>query len=306
MPRYTNLDGTTPDKGPAELLRWQWERIRDGKLKDTSGFVAPTKANDGAQLADSSPHLTWIGHATFVQRLAGKLIATDPIWSERIGTVKRLVAPGVAMESLPPLDIVTISHSHFDHLDMPTLKRLGRRPTYVVPRDVGELLRAEGLPNVVELGWWESYTSGDLTITLVPAHHWSMRMPWDRNTRLWGGFVYHTHNLTTYHSGDTGFSARMFEQIAARMPPIDYAMLPIGAYAPRWFMRDQHMDPVDAIEAFELLGAKNFVAMHWATFRLTDEPLGEPPLVLEKEWSDRGIHASRLHVPSIGEMLRLA
>lgn len=305
MPRYTNLDGTTPDKGPAEILRWQWERIKGNKLKDHTGFQPPKVENDGTILAERDPHLTWIGHATFVQRLAGKLIATDPIWSDRLGPSKRLADPGVAFENLPPLDIVTISHSHFDHLDVPTLQRLGRRPTYVVPRDVGEILREAGLPHVVELGWWESVTFGELTITLVPAQHWSMRMPWDRNQRLWGGFVYHTEACTTYHSGDTALSERMFEEIHDRMPPIDYAMLPIGAYAPRWFMSAQHMNPVDAVTAFELLGAKNFVAMHWATFRLTDEPLGEPPIMLKQAWEDRGLDANRLRIPSIGETLKL-
>lgn len=305
MPRYTNLDGTTPDKGPAEILRWQWDRIRGNKLKDLTGFVAPQVENDGTALDERSDHLTWVGHATFVQRLAGKLIATDPIWSERLGTQKRLAKPGVAFEHLPPLDIVTISHSHFDHLDVPTLKRIGRRATYVVPRDVGEILREAGLPNVIELGWWESYNVGDLTITLVPAHHWSMRMPWDRNQRLWGGYVYHTRTSTTYHAGDTALSPRVFEEIRDRMPPIDYAMLPIGAYEPRWFMSAQHMNPVDAAEAFELLGAKHFVAMHWATFRLTDEPLGEPPLMLKREWEARGLDPARLFIPSIGETLQL-
>ncbi len=303
MPRYTNLDGTTPDKTLADLVRWQIRDRLSGKRRaDTTRFVTPRRPNDGGALASAAPSLTWIGHATFVQRLGGKLLATDPMWSERLGPRRRLVPPGVAMNDLPPLDIVTISHSHYDHLDVPTLRRIGDRPVYVVPRDVGEILRGAGLTKVVELGWWESHREGDLTITLVPAHHWSMRVPWDRNTRLWGGFVYEsTDEGTSYHAGDTGMSEPVFEAIAARFPKIDWAMLPIGAYEPRWFMAAQHIGPEEAGLAFELLGARNLCAMHWGTFKLTDEPAGEPPELLRRFWRQEGLDPGRLWIFDVGE-----
>jgi L-ascorbate metabolism protein UlaG (beta-lactamase superfamily) len=170
--RYTNLDGTTPDKDFGALLRWQiGDRLAGRRRKDPGGFVTPRRANDGRALASRDPSLTWIGHATYVQRLGGKLLATDPIWSERLGPRRRLAPPGVALADLPRLDIVTVSHSHYDHLDLPTLKRLGSDPEYIVPLDVGEILRGAGLTKVVELAWWQSHVVGDLRVTLVPAQH---------------------------------------------------------------------------------------------------------------------------------------
>ncbi len=301
MPIYTNLDGTTPDKGALDILKWQWDRLRSGGRREDP-FVTPTVPNDGKALAAQSAHLTWIGHATFAMRMGGKMVVTDPIWSPRIqAAIKRRAEPGVRLEDMPPIDVVTISHSHFDHLDMPSLRRIGRKPTYIVPRDVGELLSEEGLTNVVELGWWESHTMGDLTVTLVPAQHWSMRVPWDRNRRLWGGFVYSSPEGVAYHAGDTAYAPEVFREIGARFPSIDWAMMPIGAYEPAWFMKPQHMGPEEAVQAFDDLGAKNFVAMHWGTFKLTDEPVGEPPALLRSLFQARAMPEHRVWIPDIGE-----
>jgi L-ascorbate metabolism protein UlaG (beta-lactamase superfamily) len=234
-------------------------------------------------------------------RMAQKLVLTDPIFSPRVGPSKRLTAPGVKLEQLPKIDIVTVSHSHFDHLDMPTLQRIGKDPLYIVPKDVGEILKAGGLDRVIELGWWETHREGDLAITLVPAQHWSMRMPWDRNKRLWGGFVYESSEGTSYHAGDTAFKEEVFASIGERFPKIDWAMLPIGAYDPPWFMQPQHMGPEEAGRAWEILGAKNLCAMHWGTFKLTDEPLTEPPERLHAEWQRRGLDPATKRVLAIGE-----
>lgn len=305
---YRNLDGTTPDKGLGAILKWQiTDRLAGRRRRDTTPFTTPRRANDGSALREAGAHLTWIGHATFVMRLGGKLVATDPIWSPRIQTIGRLCEPGVALEDCPPLDVVTVSHSHYDHLDMPTLRRIGREALYVVPKDNGDILTSAGLPNVVELGWWESHTVGDLRITLVPAQHWSMRVPWDRNKRLWGGFVYEslTGEGTAYHAGDTAFAADVFRAIGERFPAIDWAMLPVGAYDPQWFMQAQHMNPEEAGRAFELLVAKTLVAMHWGTFRLTDEPLGEPPARVRAWWQEHGRDDANLWVVDVGETRRL-
>jgi L-ascorbate metabolism protein UlaG (beta-lactamase superfamily) len=307
MARYTNLDGTTPDKGFGDILKWQiGDRISGRKRKDPGGFVTPRRPHDGRILASKTPSLTWVGHATFVQRLGGVLLATDPIWSDRLGPRRRLAPPGVALGDVPKLDVVTISHSHYDHLDVPTLKRLGPDVLYVVPSDVGPILRDAGLPNVVELGWWESRAFDDLRITLVPAQHWSMRVPWDRNERLWGGFVYESSEGTSYHAGDTAWSEQVFSAIGERFPKIDWAMLPIGAYDPPWFMQPQHMNPEEGAHAFELLGARIFVAMHWGTFKLTDEPTAEPPERLRAFWAEHGKDPARLWIPDIGETRALA
>ncbi|CAN5583079.1 hypothetical protein BH09MYX1_BH09MYX1_44280 [soil metagenome] len=303
---YTNLDGTTPDKGLGDLLRWQmWDRLAGKRRKDPGGFVTPRRENDGSAIAEARPSLTWIGHATFALRLGGVLVVTDPIWSERVGTTRRHTAPGVALGKLPEVDVVTVSHAHYDHLDIPTLQRLGPKPLYVVPKDCGSLLRDAGLPNVVELGWFESHEArtkmGRVKITLVPAQHWSMRVPWDRNKRLWGGFVYESDDGTAYHAGDTAFSELVFRKIGEAFPKIDWAMLPIGAYDPTWFMQPQHMGPEEATRAFELLGAKTFCAMHWGTFKLTDEPMGEPPERAKAAFVDHSLDASRLQIFDIGE-----
>jgi len=301
MPRYTNLDGTTPDKGFTDLFKWQVADRIAGKRPRPAPFVTPRRENAGDALLASAPHLTWIGHATFVMRLGGKLVATDPVWSERVGTVRRNAPPGVAFGSVPRVDVVTVSHSHYDHLDLGTLTRFSKDTLFVVPKDVGELLVKAGLPRVVELGWFESHTEGDLTVTLVPAHHWSMRFPWDRNRRLWGGFVYESKEGVAYHAGDTAFNEQVFRAIRERFARIDWAMIPIGAYEPVWFMQEQHIGPEDAGRAWEILQARAFCAMHWGTFRLTDEPLGEPPARLRAWFDSRGHATERLWIFDVGE-----
>jgi len=213
----------------------------------------------------------------------------------------------LAPSALPPVDVVTVSHAHFDHLDLPSLRTLARRgkPLFVVPKDNAELLRGAGIENVVELGWWESTQAGGVRITCVPAQHWSMRMPWDRNTRLWGGFVYESAEGVAYHAGDTALSEDVFRAIAERCPRIDWAMLPIGAYDPTWFMSSQHMGPEEAGRAWELLGARVLVAMHWGTFKLTDEPIGEPPERAKAWFEAKGYPAERLWILDVGETHRL-
>jgi L-ascorbate metabolism protein UlaG (beta-lactamase superfamily) len=299
MPRYTNLDGSTPDKGLGDLLKWRF-----GSRPPRVPCATPRRDNDGTGLASRDPHLTWIGHATFVMRLGGKLVATDPVWSTRVGPVRRNVAPGVALDDVPPLDVVTVSHSHYDHMDVATLQRIAARSpqaVFVVPKDNAEVLAKGGIGNVVELGWWESHRVGDLVVTLVPAQHWSMRWPWDRNMRLWGGFVYSSPEGAAYHAGDTAFNESVFRAIAERVPRIDWAMIPVGAYEPTWFMSAQHIGPEDAGRAWEILGARTLVAMHWGTFRLTDEPLDEPPTRMKAWFETPGRDPSRLWVMDVGE-----
>ena len=248
---------TQPGRGPVDLLRW---RIRDTvtgrRVKENDPhFVTPTRAPDLPLIASPAPSLTWVGHATFVLRLGGKLIATDPVWSKRMAVIERRCPVGVPLEALPPLDVVTVSHNHYDHLDAPTIARIGTGPLYVTPLGNGRWLHRAGAKNVVELDWWQSHEIDGLEITLVPARHWSMRMPWNRNDALWGGFVYRARDGVAYHSGDTALFDG-FTEIGRRLGPIDWAMLPIGAYEPRWFMEPQHMNPEDAGEAFVRLGAR--------------------------------------------------
>ncbi len=310
MPRFRNLD-PFEHPGPLGLLRWHLgERRADRK----DPFVTPRRENDGSALSEGAS-ITWIGHSSFLLRLDDKFVITDPIFAERVGLAARNVAPGLPSTMLPPIDVVTISHAHYDHLDMPSLLAIDARtralrgtpPLYVVPTGVGRYLRAARLGPVVERGWWEHHDLGGLRFTLVPQQHWSIRLPWDRDTALWGGWVIRAPEGTAYHAGDTGYFSH-FGAIGERCGPIDWAMLPIGAYDPRWMMQPQHMSAEEAGRAFVECGARNLVAMHWGTFQLTDEPLAEPPMRAQRWWDDEGPGAaerSRLWVMDVGETRRL-
>lgn len=304
MARYLNLDGTVPDKGFRDILKWQVvDRFKGTRRQSPASYATPRRDNDGSTLRAATPHVTWIGHASFVLRLGGALIATDPVFASRMGPRRRLTPPGVAPAQIPPVEVVTVSHSHYDHMDIPSLRALAARgcPLFVVPKDNGEILRAAGIKHVVELGWWESTEANGLRVTCVPAQHWSMRVPWDRNERLWGGFVYESRDGVAYHAGDTAMSDLVFRTIAARCPRIDWAMMPIGAYDPTWFMATQHMGPEEAGRAWEILGARTLVAMHWGTFKLTDEPVSEPPERICAWFDEHGYPRERLWVLDVGE-----
>ncbi len=293
---------TNPTRGPGDILKWKLgkkePRREDWKDMDA---VRPAVVDGGAvALASGDPVAVWIGHATWALRLGGKLVLVDPIWSKSIsGVAPRLVAPGVPLDQTPAADIVLVTHDHRDHMDLPTLGKLSPEATYIVPLGNGPRIAKLGHARIVELDWWKSHIVGDLEITLVPARHWSMRMPWNRNDTLWGGYVIEGPEGVAYHSGDTAYGEH-FAEIGARFS-IDWAMLPTGGYAPRWFMEPQHVDPVEAARGFEALGAKNFLAMHWGTYRLTDEAIGEPPERLRAYWGERGWDASRLWILDAGE-----
>ncbi len=291
---------TQPGRGPADILRWKFGRgePRRADYAVLDAVRPGTQTGGAAALASGEPCAVWIGHATWAFRLGGQLVVVDPIWSRAIGgAVRRLVEPGVPLAEMPPIDVVLVTHDHRDHMDLPTLRKLPDTATYIVPLGNGARL---GKPNVVELDWWQSHTLGALTITLVPARHWSMRMPWNRNDTLWGGYVVRGPEGAAYHSGDTAWGEH-FAEIGQRLGPIDWAMLPIGAYAPRWFMEPQHMDPDEAARGFEALGARNLLAMHWGTFKLPDEAVGEPPERLRAWWQARGLPPERLWICDVGE-----
>jgi N-acyl-phosphatidylethanolamine-hydrolysing phospholipase D len=298
---------TRPIRGPADLLRWRFGK-RDPRHVDHAALdaVRPQIRAGGAEaLAQPAACAVWIGHATWAFRLGGKVVVTDPIWSRSIsGAVRRLVPPGIELAALPAPEIVLVTHDHRDHMDLPTLAKLPHEALYVTGTGNGERLRGLGHANVVELDWWETHTAGSLALTFVPARHWSMRMPWNRNATLWGGFVVRGPEGTAYHAGDTAWGDH-FAEIAARCGRIDWAMLPIGGYAPRWFMESQHIGPDEAAQAFEALGARNLLAMHWGTFKLTDEAVGEPVARLRAWWAEHGLAPERLWIPDLGEPRRL-
>lgn len=306
--RFSNLDGKSQVAGFGSVLRWQLGMHPERRPRSPStGVPVPVVANDGKALrAATLDALTWIGHASFAIQLGGKTALVDPVMSERLGPgIRRNVAPGLSWAALPPkIDVVLITHNHRDHLDVPTLRKLGKEPTYVVPRGLRAWFEKKGWPKVVELDWWERTEVEGLDITFVPSQHWSRRGLTDTNTSWWGGYVVQREGLRVYHSGDTAWFDG-FELIGKRCGPIDAAMLPIGAYAPRWFMKNQHMNPEDATRAFEALGAKRFVAMHWGTFKLTDEDLLEPPTFLRQVWEEFGLPDQQRLIPAIGETIAL-
>lgn len=305
--RFFNLDGTSQVADLAALLKWQLG-LHDEKRPRApgAGVPVPVIQNDGKALRRASRDgLTWIGHATFLIQLGGSSALIDPVMSDRLSAViRRNVPPGLDWPALPKIDVVLVTHNHRDHMDAPTLKRLGPDPVYVVPRGLRTWFERAGLRRVVEMDWWQEEEVEGLQITFVPSQHWSRRGIADVNTSWWGGFVIERGGLRVYHSGDTAWFDG-FALIGQRIPDIHAAMLPIGAYAPRWFMRSQHMDPEDAVRAFEALGAGKLVAMHWGTFKLTDEHLAEPPRLLREIWEREGLRDSRRIIPAIGETLWL-
>jgi L-ascorbate metabolism protein UlaG (beta-lactamase superfamily) len=271
-----------------------------------TGVAVPIMQNDGRALRKATHDaVTWIGHASFLVQLGGTSALIDPVMSPKIaGLIPRNVAPGLDWPALPKIDLVLITHNHRDHMDAPTLKKLGRDPIYVVPRGLGRWFERAGLRRVVEMAWWQREEIAGIGVTFVPAEHWSRRGLSDINASWWGGYVLERGGLRVYHSGDTAWFDG-FKLIGEKCGAIDAAMLPIGAYAPRWFMQRQHMDPADAVRAFAALGAARFVAMHWGTFKLTDEDLREPPILLRDIWRREQLAHEQLTIPAIGETLRL-
>jgi L-ascorbate metabolism protein UlaG (beta-lactamase superfamily) len=303
----TNLDGSSRVSSFISVLRWMTGLHQERRPRSpATGVPVPVVQNDGHSLRTAAGDaLTWIGHATFLAQLGGRSVLIDPVMSTTIaGFIRRNVAPGLSWPALPRIDVVLITHNHRDHMDAPTLKRLGPEPVYVVPLGLGNWFRRAGMNRVIEMSWWQREEIEGLNITFVPAEHWSRRGPLDTNESWWGGYVIEHDGMRVYHSGDTAWFDG-FALIAERCGAIDAAMLPIGAYAPRWFMQRQHMDPADAVRAFQTLGAERFVAMHWGTFKLTDEDLREPPWLLSVVWEGEELPQDRLEVPAIGETLML-
>jgi len=305
--RFHNLrDEPETDRSFGEFVRWK-RSVPDNPWPKSLPVqtVVPDARVSGLRV-------TMIGHATVLIQVAGYNLLTDPVWSDRASPLsfagpRRICAPGVAMEDLPPIDTVLLSHNHYDHLDVATLKALHACSAALIVTPLGnDRIVQRHIPDArVSTGDWGDMidVSGDLKVHVVPALHWSSRGLRDRRMALWSGFVIEAAGKLVYFAGDTGYgTGAIFRRIRERFGPMDLAIVPIGAYDPRWFMAAQHADPEEAIQIMLDVDARAGVGMHWGTFKLTDEPWDEPKARLEAGLSARGIDPAQFPALMAGDV----
>ncbi len=254
---------------------------------------------------------TFVGHATFLIQTPAGNILTDPMYSQRAGPLnlvgpRRVRQPAIVFDDLPPISTVLLSHNHYDHCDLRTLRRLAERfdPLVVTPWGNRTLVESAGIRRVEELDWWQEAKASAVPTVLTPAHHFSARSPLDRNRALWGGFQLTIGGARIFFAGDTAY-APFFREIRRRFGAIDLAFLPIGAYEPRWFMQTVHMNPAEAVQAHLDVEASESIGMHFGTFRLTAEGIDEPLLALERARRERNVSRHQFRTLDFGESLRL-
>ncbi len=291
-------------KSLLDVLRWRFTRTSpvEEDIDKTSKTSVPPKSH-----APSHPLVTFVGHASFLLQGNNLNVLTDPIWSERCSPIsfigpKRLKEPGIRFDDLPPIHAVVISHNHYDHMDVPTLVRLWQRfrPVFIVPLKNRHILADAGIGNIVELDWWSATSlNTGVTITAVPAYHWSGRMIIDRNESLWAGYVISFGQQQIFFAGDTGFSPH-FAEIKKRFNNFTLALIPIGAHLPRWFMQDNHLSPEDAQKAAAIIDARHTIPMHFGTFALADDGF----FIAEKKLRSL-TNGPSFTILAVGENLRL-
>jgi L-ascorbate metabolism protein UlaG (beta-lactamase superfamily) len=305
---FFNPGGEEP-RGFADLLRWQFGESR---ASWPAQFPSPFAGNvPDASVSGDEMRVTMIGHATMLIQVAGTNILTDPVFSDRaspFGFVgpRRVNAPGVAFEDLPQIDLVLLSHNHYDHLDVTSLQRLRsvHNPLVVTPLGNDKIVQND-VPTmrVAAHDWGETVRFRDITIHLEPAHHWSARGMRDRRMALWASFAVETPGGKFYHVGDTGFHGGInYRDAAAKHGGFRLAILPVGAYDPRWFMAAQHQDPDEAVQGMQLVNADFAAGHHWGTFQLTNETIEEPRDLLRSALADRGVAGDRFRAMQPGEV----
>jgi L-ascorbate metabolism protein UlaG (beta-lactamase superfamily) len=301
-------------RGAGDLQRWRRER-REARLPKPPGIGYEAFRQRWWQRADfggSEDAAWWLGHACVLLRVGGLHVITDPVLSPRASPVsfagpKRRTPVPASVAELPHIDVVLISHNHYDHLDRRSVRQLARRfpdAVFLAPLGLQRWLRQQGVRDARELDWWQQAEIGGAVFSCVPARHWSARTLRDRNRSLWGGWVMQRGDFRFYFAGDTGYAERLAE-IGARLGPFDLAALPIGAYAPRWFMHGQHVDPAEAVRLHRELGCRQSLAIHWGAFELADDPLDEPPLLLAAALQEQGVDPARFSAIRIGARLPL-
>ena len=299
-----------PHKGG--FWRWKWDQLRGARAQAPAGGWRFETARPNLA---PNPSVTWVGHATVLLRVGGLNVLTDPHFSQRASPLsfagpKRVVPPVPALSELPHIDIVLISHNHYDHLDRESVRRLaaqpGGSPRFFVPLGIKDWFARLGIDEVAEMGWWDTTELKGLEIHFVPSQHWSKRTLTDANQTLWGGWVVRHPELSFFFAGDSGYS-QDFADIGAKFGGFDLAAIPIGAYAPRWFMQIMHMDPAEAVRVHQDVRARQSLAIHWGTFaNLTDESLYEPPQRLAHALQQAGLSERDFFVLRHGETRALA
>jgi L-ascorbate metabolism protein UlaG (beta-lactamase superfamily) len=312
---FRNPDPNFEKHGMGSLLRWATSRWTNEVSLNPEDYTIPSSKNDGQAIKEFKGKwsVTWVGHATTLIQIDGYTILTDPIWSDRCSPVswagpKRYTDPGIELDDLPKIDIVLISHNHYDHMDIPTLQELQKRfsPRFYVGLGNQSFLESEGLQNVKEMDWWDEDIFYDeskpdpLKVIFTPTQHFSSRGILDRDRTLWGSYLLLGSRSKIYFAGDTGYFDG-FRTIAEMVGRLDLAILPIGAYEPRWFMEPVHVDPTQSVQAFIDLKASYMLPMHYSTFVLSDEPLDQPLQSTKKAIQEKGLPKSSLLGIQIGE-----
>jgi N-acyl-phosphatidylethanolamine-hydrolysing phospholipase D len=294
------------------VLRWKLglaekdpPALHAGEMPEKEWPIHTSSENWSVALEEQRIRATWIGHSTFLIQHHGLNILTDPIFGDcgplPIGALRRVTAPGISLDGLPKIHHVLISHSHYDHLDAPTIRALGDGVHYWVPEGLRAWFRKRGIASCEEIAWWQSAPLlEDVVIHSVPAQHASGRTLWGRDRTHWCGWVIESAERRAYFAGDTGYSAS-FREIGQRFGGFDLSMIPIGAYNPGWLMQPMHLNPADAIRAHMDVKSRLSVGCHWGTFRLTDEPLSEPPRLLFEELRLQGIDPDKFRALQPGE-----
>ena len=302
--RFKNTDEDAAGKSFREFLKWSFTNKKPE-------LVAIDSSDEWKELTPSSTdYLVWIGHATYLINKDGLTILTDPVFSKRASPVrfagpKRLIPPAIPIDQLPNIDVITVSHNHYDHLDLRSLKKIYKanpNAIFLVPKGDKKRLERRGIENVKEFLWWEDIEIKGSKFTFTPVQHWSARGIADRNKSLWGGWFMNLKSEIIYHAGDTGYSSDFIET-KKRLGSPSLSLIPVGAYAPRWFMKTNHVNPPEAIQvAIDLESERNF-GMHWGTFQLTDEEIMEPPELLNQALEERGLSEDFFKVLKPGQVV---
>ncbi|MDG5786161.1 MBL fold metallo-hydrolase [Evansella sp. AB-P1] len=301
--KFLNFDNIPDNKTMKDMIRWS--RERRAKVKDLSIQLSHVSKKEIDILQDNRTKfsVTWIGHATFLIQLNGLNILTDPVWANRMGMQKRLTEPGLKISELPEIDIVVISHGHYDHLDFRSIRKLKGNPTFYIPHGLRSAFTRRGYKDIREANWWDhfSITNKKMKLSFVPAQHWTKRTLFDTNLSHWGGWIIENEerNQSVYFVGDTAYFSG-FKEIANRFR-VDIVLMPIGAYEPEWFMSTSHINPEDAIKAFLELGGNTFIPMHYGAYRLADDTGPEALERFHKEWKRLDLSKDKQKVLTLGE-----